>query len=111
MVIDAEKNNERKTQCCTNVCVFRCLRKGIRSEVLYSLIEKLPLSPKYVTERAVSQNCLYFVYYQQLSIARYQDNFVMLTINLSSTCVPIVSSVFKRCQTDIKASCEKALKD
>ena len=61
---------EEKKPCCTNLCAFRCITKCF---VLNYLSEKLPLSQNYFTsEGANSHNVLY---YQQLSVARYQVSF------------------------------------
>ena len=46
---------------------------GVLSEVFYYFIENLPLSHNYITsDGAVSHNLLY---YQQLSVTRYQVSF------------------------------------
>ena len=78
---------QEKTPSSHKLCAFRCLEFDTSAEVSYSaqiiiLVRNyLFLKNNVTSEGAVSHNVLY---YQQLSVARYQVSFFMLKIILSN---------------------------
>ena len=90
-----QENNERKNTLgavTCHLCAVRCIIQASRLKYFYVWVWNCLFLKHYTTsEGAVSQNVLY---YQQLSIARYQVGFYA---NNYFEYTPIVSSAFNLC--------------